>query len=124
MAKESMKAREVKRKKLVEKYSDIISSSDQLELDSKALDFMHEVMLPSLKVPIILENYEGEKLVINIDIPYDENTTEYKDYLKSQDIIDMQLKMDKNNNLLIYSLSLSIMPNKQIEFKSPIPPDN
>ena len=85
---------------LVEKYSSIISSSDKLDLDSKSLDFMHEVMLPSLKVPIILENYEGEKLVINIDIPYDENTLEYKQYLKSENIINMQNQMDNHNNPL------------------------
>ncbi len=85
---------------LVQKYTDIISTSDKLDLDSKGLDFMHDVMLPSLKVPIILENYEGERLVINIDIPYNQNTPNYNKYLHSQDITDMQIRMDKRNTPL------------------------
>ena len=82
---------------LVQKYTDIISSSDELDLDAKGLDFMHEVMLPSLKVPIILENYQGEKLVINIDIPYEKNTSKYDEYLDSE-----EKKMNHNEPLSIY----------------------
>ena len=104
---------------LVQKYTDIISRSDKLNLDSKGLDFMHDIMLPSLKVPIILENYEGERLVINIDIPYDQNTPSYNEYLQSQNITDMQIKMDNHNTPL--SIYYNIYNSDSLKIGKKIP---
>ena len=91
---------------LVQKYTDIISSSDELDLDAKGLDFMHEVMLPSLKVPIILENYQG---IMDIILPTlgKERQKTYSPFLpicpKTGDVLEIPVvEIDQKNLKILF----------------------
>jgi len=111
---------------LVQKYTDIISAQDDPELETPGLNFMQDVMFPSLKVPIILENvvdYRGTHLINIDDVPNDTKSDEYYEYIKSPKIKNMQDKMDKYNNPLSiyyheYDDSDTLKTDKKIPVKS------
>ena len=71
---------------LASEYSDAITNSNDDEIR-----FILEIMLPSLKFPMIIKNNNGVIYSkINIDVPYDEGTPEYIKYMNQ-----IESKMDK-----------------------------
>ncbi len=73
-------------KALASEYSSAITNSNDDEIR-----FILDIMLPSLKFPMIIKNNNGVVYSkINIHVPYDEGTDEYSDYM-----LNLELKMDK-----------------------------
>ena len=71
---------------LASEYSNAITNSNDDEIR-----FILDIMLPSLKFPMIIKNNNGVVYSkINIDIPYSEGSLEYKNYLN-----DLEAKMDR-----------------------------
>ena len=87
-------------KALASEYSSAITNSNDDEIR-----FILDIMLPSLKFPMIIKNNNGVVYSkINIDVPYDEGTNEYTDYM-----INLESKMDKYYTPLnIYVDSLKV----------------
>ena len=85
---------------LASEYSDAITNSNDDEIR-----FILDIMLPSLEFPMIIKNNNGIIYSkINIDVPYDEGSIEYVEYLT-----DLELNMDKYYKPLdIYVDSLKV----------------
>lgn len=87
-------------KSLASEYSSAITSSNDDEIR-----FILDIMLPSLKFPMIIKNSNGVIYSkINIDVPYDEGTLEYIQYMAN-----LESKMDRYYEpLSIYVDSLKV----------------
>tara|TARA_Y100000814_G_scaffold76113_1_gene47874 strand:+ start:1107 stop:2267 length:1161 start_codon:yes stop_codon:yes gene_type:complete len=87
-------------KSLASEYSSAITSSNDEEIR-----FILDIMLPSLKFPMIIKNSNGVIYSkINIDAPYDEGTPEYIEYMAN-----LESKMDRYYEpLSIYVDSLKV----------------
>ena len=87
-------------KSLASEYSSAITSSNDDEIR-----FILDIMLPSLKFPMIIKNSNGVIYSkINIDVPYDEGTLEYIEYMAN-----LESKMDRYYEpLSIYVDSLKV----------------
>ena len=87
-------------KSLASEYSSAITSSNDDEIR-----FILDIMLPSLKFPMIIKNSNGVIYSkINIDVPYDEGTLEYIQYMAN-----LESKMDRYYEpLSIYIDSLKV----------------
>ena len=87
-------------KSLASEYSSAITSSNNEEIR-----FILDIMLPSLKFPMIIKNSNGVIYSkINIDVPYDEGTLEYIEYMAN-----LESKMDRYYEpLSIYVDSLKV----------------
>ncbi len=73
-------------KALASEYSNAITNSNDDEIK-----FILDIMLPSLKFPMIIKNNNGVIYSkINLDIPYSEGTVEYVKYMD-----DLERRMDK-----------------------------
>lgn len=85
---------------LAKKYSQAITNSDDREIQ-----FILEIMLPSLKFPIIIKNNNGKIYSkINIDVPYEKNTPKYIAFMNN-----LEKDMDKYYEPLdIYVDSLKV----------------
>ncbi len=87
-------------KSLALEYTAAISNSNDEEIK-----FILDIMLPSLKFPMIIKNNNGVIYSkINIDVPYEEGTLDYMEYM-----IDLESKMDRYYDPLnIYVDSLKV----------------
>ena len=88
---------------LASEYSNAITNSNDDEIR-----FILDIMLPSLKFPMIIKNNNGVVYSkINIDIPYSEGSLEYNEYLNSR--LSQNMAQHKSMSVRVFKVQFHLV---------------